>query len=455
MNKYPAAFTDRMRAHFGADYEAFIAALDEPPVTSVRTHLSKFQQEATTLPLGDRIPWATAGYYLSSRPSFTFDPLFHAGAYYVQESSSMFLEQALKATGLLDKPIRVLDMCAAPGGKSTHILSLLNSESLLVSNEIIASRNHILRQNLARWGYANSIVTQNKAEDFAGLGETFDIIVVDAPCSGEGLFRKDKAAIEEWSEANVAMCAERQEDILKNLIQCLKPGGYLIYSTCTYENAENMQHVERLTQEGSFESIAISEAKSFEPQLTNVSKDGLHGYAFYPHCTRGEGFFISLLRKGGEWRETKHIPPRIADKTISEIRPQLDVYIADADQLIAVKHQGIYNILPAKFWQDYRGLSRLYIRNAGICAGEIKGKDLIPAHELSLYQGLKDDFPAIDIDHSAAISFLKGETVSAPTDLKGWVIIRHKGLGLGFAKALPNRINSYFPKEWRILKSQP
>lgn len=455
MNKYPAAFTDRMRAHFGGDYDAFITALDQPPVTSIRTHPGKFEKHSTTLPLGHPIPWATGGYYLSSRPSFTFDPLFHAGAYYVQESSSMFLEQALKATKLSDKAVRVLDMCAAPGGKSTHLLSLLNQDSLLVSNEIIASRNHTLRQNLARWGYANSIVTQNKAEDFARLGETFDVIVVDAPCSGEGLFRKDKAAIEEWSEANVAMCAERQEDILNNLIQCLKPGGYLIYSTCTYEEAENMQHIERLTRGGNFESIEIANSGDFYPQLTDVSRNGWNGYAFYPHHTKGEGFFISLLRKKGEWRENKSILSKITDKTIAAIRPQLDNFVDEPDTLVALKHQELYHILPAKFWQDYRSLSRLYIRNAGICVGEIKGKDLIPAHELSLCQEMKRDFPAIDLDHAGAISFLKGETVSAPTDLKGWVIIRYQGLGLGFAKVLPNRLNSYFPKEWRILKSQP
>lgn len=455
MNKYPAAFTDRMKKHFGADYDAFMSALDEPPVTSIRTHLSKFRKSTSILPVGDPIPWATNGYYLSSRPSFTFDPLFHAGAYYVQESSSMFLEQALQATDLLDQSIRVLDMCAAPGGKSTHILSLLNPDSVLVSNEIIASRNHILRQNLARWGYANSIVTQNKAEDFARLGETFDVIVVDAPCSGEGLFRKDKAAIEEWSEDNVTMCAQRQEDILRHLIQCLKPGGYIVYSTCTYEDAENMAHIKWLTEEADFSSIGIPASRNFEPQLTDVSTDNIHGYAFYPHRTRGEGFFLSLLRKPGDWRETKTQPARIADKTINEIRPQLDKFVSKPEDFVAIKHQGFYNILPAKFWQDYRGLSRLYVRNAGICAGEIKGKDLVPAHELSLALDMTPDFPSIDMDEATAILYLRGETVSVVTEYKGWVVMRHKGLNLGFAKALPNRINSYFPKEWRILKSQP
>ena len=458
MSKYPAAFIDRMKAKFGGAYDAFISSLDNTPITSIRTNPAKFKTTDTTLPIDQKIAWTETGHYLSERPSFTFDPLFHAGTYYVQESSSMFLEQAFIATGLSVKPIKVLDLCAAPGGKSTHLLSLINKESLLVSNEIIASRNHILRQNLARWGSANFIVTQNKAEDFAKLGEFFDVVVIDAPCSGEGLFRKDKNAVNEWSEANVTMCAERQKGILQNIAQCLKPNGYLIYSTCTFEDAENLDNVNYLIHDLDFESISILNANKFSPELTSVSDGQAKGYAFYPHRTKGEGFFISLLRKPDEARrEIKPIAFKpFIDKATAELQPLLEKYVNDAETFAVLKHQEYYNILPSIFLSDYRKLSRdLYIRNAGITAGEIKGKDFIPAHELSLYTGMKTDFPAIDIDYKAAISYLKAETISVPTEHKGWVVIRHKGINLGFAKALPNRINRYFPKEWRILKSQP
>ncbi|MCW3126379.1 MAG: rRNA methyltransferase [Bacteroidetes bacterium] len=458
MNKYPQAFTDRMKTKFGEEYNAFIASLDNAPVTSIRTNAAKFKLSDSTLPLGDKIAWADAGCYLKERPSFTFDPLFHAGTYYVQEGSSMFLEQAFKATGLGDKPIKVLDLCAAPGGKSTHLLSLINNESLLVSNEIIANRNHILRQNLARWGYANSVVTQNKAEDFAKMGETFDLIVIDAPCSGEGLFRKDKNAINEWSEDNVNMCAGRQKDILSNIIQCLHPNGYLIYSTCTFEDAENLDNVNYLINEHGFESIPIADAGSFAPELTTVSIEGAKAYAFYPHKTKGEGFFISLLRKPDAVRRISKFssPAKVTDKATTELLPHIDRYISDANRFTALKHQEYYNILPTVFMQDYKKLSLfLYIRNAGITAGEFKGKDFIPAHELSLYIGMKAGFPTIDVDHKTAISYLKAETISVPTENKGWVTVSHKGANLGFAKALPNRINNYFPKEWRILKSAP
>jgi 16S rRNA C967 or C1407 C5-methylase (RsmB/RsmF family)/NOL1/NOP2/fmu family ribosome biogenesis protein len=458
MSKFPQAFIDRMKAHFGDEFDAFISSIDGPVTTSVRINPAKFTLSDSSLSIDKKIEWTKNGYYLSERPSFTFDPLFHAGAYYVQESSSMFLEQAFKAIPFIDKPIRVLDLCAAPGGKSTHLLSLMNKESLLVSNEPIANRNHILRQNLSRWGNSNVVVTQNKAEDFAKLGTFFDVVVIDAPCSGEGLFRKDKNAINEWSESNVTMCAERQRDILANIVQCLKPGGYLIYSTCTFEEAENLDNINHLLSEHSMESVSIPNADSFKPGLTPVSKGDAQGYAFYPHKTKGEGFFISLLRKQGTERPNalnSMIGSR-PDKNTTELLPYLSNFIDNAEQYAVLKHQTYYNILPANFLHDYKTLAQhLYIRNAGISAAEIKGKDFIPAHELSLYQRFKKDFPAAELDLKSAISYLKAETISIPTDHKGWMVVRYKGANLGFVKALPNRINNYFPKEWRILKAQP
>ena len=457
MSEFPQAFTDRMKAHLGDEFDAFIKSIDEPVTTSIRLNPAKSNVSDSSLPIDKKIDWTENGYYLSERPSFTFDPLFHGGAYYVQESSSMFLEQAFRSIPFINEPIRVLDLCAAPGGKSTHLLSLMNENSLLVSNEPIANRNHILRQNLSRWGNANVVVTQNKAEDFAKIGAFFDVIVIDAPCSGEGLFRKDKNAINEWSESNVAMCAERQRDILSNIIQCLKPGGYLIYSTCTFEEAENLDNINYLISEHSMESISISAAENFKPELTPVSKDEAKGYAFYPHRTNGEGFFISLLRKEGTIKPNVLSPLQVKpDKITTELLPYLNEFIDNAEKFVVLKHQAYHNILPAIFLHDYKTLAQyLYIRNAGISAGEIKGKDFIPAHELSLFQGLKKDFPSADLDHKTAISYLKAETISIPTDHKGWMVVRYKGANLGFVKALPNRINNYFPKEWRILKAQP
>ncbi len=471
MTEFPKAFTNRMKAHFGDEFDAFIHSLDAPVTTSIRLNPAKIntvsQPELAVSPsplerVGERlIPWTENGYYLSERPSFTFDPLFHAGVYYVQESSSMFLEQAFRAIPFIDNPIRVLDLCAAPGGKSTHLLSLMNQDSLLVSNEPIANRNHILRQNLSRWGNSNVVVTQNKASDFAKLGAFFDVIVIDAPCSGEGLFRKDKNAITEWSEANVTMCAERQRDILTNIVQCLKPNGYLIYSTCTFEEAENLDNINFLVKEHGMVSLPIPDADSFKPELTPVSNDDAKGYAFYPHHTRGEGFFISLLRKPGHESRTVSSPLQGVwgsgpDKTTTELLHYISKFVDHAERFTVLKHEPYYNILPTIFLRDYKTLAQyLYIRNAGISAGEIKGKDFIPAHELSLYQGFRKDFPSAELDLKTAISYLKAETISIPTDHRGWMTVRYRDTNLGFVKAIPNRINNYFPKEWRILKSQP
>jgi hypothetical protein len=185
-------------------------------------------------------------------------------------------------------------------------------------------------------------------------------VVIDAPCSGEGLFRKDKNAINEWSESNVDMCAERQKGILQNVAQCLKPNGYIIYSTCTFEDAENLDNVNYLIHELGFETISIAKAKEFHPELTIVSNENAKGYAFYPHRTKGEGFFISLLRKPNESRrEIKPIPPKPQmDKATAELFPFLDKYINDAETFAVLKHQEYYNILPAIFLSDYRKLSR-------------------------------------------------------------------------------------------------
>ncbi len=220
---YPEAFLSRMQALLNTEYPDFIKSLDTPAPTSIRLNPGKVSDAFVET---DNIPWCNEGKYLAERPSFTFDPLFHAGAYYVQEASSMFLEEVWKQVNPENIPVRVLDLCAAPGGKSTHLLSLMSDDSLLVSNELIQARNKVLQQNILKWGNANCIVTQNKPDDFTALPDYFDVILIDAPCSGEGLFRKDKDAITEWSEKNVAMCAFRQKEILTSAMLCLKPGAF-------------------------------------------------------------------------------------------------------------------------------------------------------------------------------------------------------------------------------------
>ncbi|MFM7078784.1 MAG: hypothetical protein ACKOYC_03220, partial [Bacteroidota bacterium] len=236
MINLPDIFLQRMSQQLGADLQAFLDGFDAPVPVSVRLNPWKLLNAFNG---SQPVPWCASGLYLKERISFTLDPLFHAGCYYVQEASSMFIEVAFKKYTKGNTPLRVLDLCSAPGGKSTHLMSLLAPGSLLVSNEPVPQRNSILRENLTKWGLDDVVVTQNDPKDFASLKHHFDVILVDAPCSGEGLFRKNHDTVIEWSESNLEMCSIRQQTILENVLPALKPNGLLIYSTCTYNEAEN------------------------------------------------------------------------------------------------------------------------------------------------------------------------------------------------------------------------
>ena len=231
--KLPAEFTDRMRRLLGDEYGDFETALLTESQTSLRLNPAKCNRRPDYQP----VPWCRDAYYLETRPAFTFDPRLHGGAYYVQEASSMFLDYVLRR--FVDTPVRYLDLCAAPGGKSTLALSALPAGSLAVCNEVVRNRTHILAENIIKWGYDNTVVTRNTAADFGKLHHYFDVVLVDAPCSGEGMFRKDAQAVTEWSPAQVGVCAERQREILSDVWDALRPGGLLIYSTCTYNREEN------------------------------------------------------------------------------------------------------------------------------------------------------------------------------------------------------------------------
>ncbi len=253
------------------------------------------------LAIHQKIPWSSQGYYLKERPSFTFDPSFHAGSYYVQEASSMFLEEVLKQTTDLTKPLRVLDLCAAPGGKSTLIQSLISIESLLVSNEVIKSRANILEENIIKWGATNVVITNNDPKDFSRVENYFDVIVIDAPCSGSGLFRKEPEAINEWSEENVNLCNQRQQRIIADVWNSLKQDGILIYSTCSFSQKEDEDILDWIGDEFSVDSLQLAINKDWNIVETNSSKKNYFGYRFYPDKLKGEGFFIAALQKK-RWR---------------------------------------------------------------------------------------------------------------------------------------------------------
>ncbi|HEV7621873.1 MAG TPA: RsmB/NOP family class I SAM-dependent RNA methyltransferase, partial [Flavisolibacter sp.] len=298
MNRLPQKLLDSLEQVKGFNRQQFIRAHEEKlPLTSIRINPAKISFEefrnVSEFSFLKQVPWSAYGYYLNQRPSFTFDPLFHAGCYYVQEPSSMFVEQALKQLMDLSKPLKVLDLCAAPGGKSTHIQSLLSKESLLVTNEVIKSRCNILIDNIIKWGADNVIVTNNDPVAFQKLPGFFDIILVDAPCSGSGLFRKDEDAINEWSSNNVQLCCQRQQRILADVLPALRENGLLIYSTCSYSKEEDEDIMNWLEDEFELKN----EPLNIQPGWNIIETEIPFGYRFFPDQVEGEGLFLACFRK--------------------------------------------------------------------------------------------------------------------------------------------------------------
>ncbi len=401
----------------------------------------------------DPVPWSQAGYYLKERPSFTLDPLFHAGVYYVQEASSMFLEEAIRQSCDLSQPLRVLDLCAAPGGKSTLIQSIISAESLLVSNELIKARANILAENITKWGAANVVVTNNDARDFQRLPEFFDVIVVDAPCSGSGLFRKDPGAIDEWSLGNVALCRERQQRILSDVLDALRPGGILIYSTCSYSLEEDEQVSDWLLANRPLESLPLSIHGQPGIIETISEQQGAYGYRFYPDKVRGEGFFIAVLKKTGERSQQKEIKFKLKPAVLT--KPELETarsYIQNPGNYAFIKWNDEILVIPSPVYNAFLQLqATLYIKKAGVKLGTVIRDELVPDHELTMSVIGSGKIPGVEVDEATALDFLRRKDIIINADARGWATVKYRDVALGLVKILPNRINNYYPREWRIL----
>ncbi len=440
----PEALLADIREITGFDEAAFIAAHDTGAITSVRRHPVK---EGATI-TGKRVPWSTTGIYLAERPVFTLDPAFHAGAYYVQEASSMFLEQAWRHAVPTDAPVRVLDLCAAPGGKTTLLASLLHRDSLLVSNEVIRSRASILHENAVRWGYTNNWVTSNDPRDFLALTSYFDAIVIDAPCSGSGLFRKDPDALKEWSEANVQLCSARQQRIIADIWPSLKQDGVLIYATCSFSPAEDEDILDSVAEEYAAESIRIPLDGQWGIVET-VSEKGMYGYRFFPDKVNGEGFFIAVIRKTDSEQVLKPAKGRL--QNLSKIKDQAVHLLGDKNIQLIIPAKDQYNAINALHEQDYMLLSQaLYFRKAGLELGQPTQKEWIPAHDVALSIDASGSLPAVDVSKEMALKFLKREDIDTEQMQRGWNIVKFNNLGLGWIKVLQNRANNHLPKHWRI-----
>ncbi|MCH5225763.1 MAG: methyltransferase domain-containing protein [Muribaculaceae bacterium] len=387
MTELPQGFIDSMRELLGPEEaEKLFESLGQPPVTSVRLNRRKPGAEFES---SSPVPWCRSGLYLLNRPEFIFDPLLHAGAYYVQDASSMIYETAIEIlveefrkelegddSSMSEPKLRVLDLCAAPGGKTTAMINALPEGSEVTANEYSQKRIPALRENIDRWGYEKVVVTNRDSEWFANQGVSFDIVAVDAPCSGEGMMRKEEMARTQWSPRLISQCSSLQKEILRNAVEALKPGGFLIYSTCTFNLQENEENAEFV-----FMILGLQPIDLHLPQEWGIKpaiNSDIPAYRFMPHATKGEGLFLSIFRKPGEWVKS-NIRNSVLDST--------------------------------------------------------------------------NEFPKVEVDHQTALKYLRGESLVLPTEVpKGVVSICYKGLKLGEAKNIGSRANNLFPKSRRIMK---
>ncbi len=456
----PSDFIAYTHALLGdANYGELVEALKLDSPVSIRLNRLKTTHDLTNNL--QQVPWCATGCYLPERLTFTFDPLFHAGSYYVQEASSMFLDRVLRQ--YIQEPVVMLDLCAAPGGKSTNACSALPEGSLLVANEVIRSRSKILVENLTKWGSPNIVVTNNDPADFSDLPSFFDVILADVPCSGEGMFRKDATAIEEWSLNNVEICRQRQQRIIADIWPSLKPGGILIYSTCTYNTKENEENIHWIQQE--FGAVSLKVDVSDEWNIT----DNLLGldfpvYRFLPYRTRGEGFFLAVLRKPEEDSSVlsfstsrksifKKDKGSKKDSSFKQSVESIRGWLINQEEYQLSENAGFISAFSKQYVEELNVLQRgLRIVHAGVPLGQIKGKDIIPAHGLAMNQLLcLDRFPCEEVTYEQAITYLRKETVSiSETAPRGYVLLKYKNVPLGFIKNIGNRSNNLYPQEWRI-----
>ena len=456
--KLPPSFierTDRLLGK-GNSQVLFDALGDEVPV-GIRLNRLK----TDLMPIGDLVDapvaWCEHGYYLKSRPNFTFDPLFHAGLYYVQEAASMFVSEVIRR--LVDSPVTMLDLCAAPGGKSTAVRQSLPEGSVLFCNEPMVHRAAVLAENISKCGHPDMVVTRNLPAAYRSSGLRFDVILCDVPCSGEGMFRKDEAAIEGWSEDHVKEMAHLQRTIIEDIWPCLSPGGLLIYSTCTFNAEENEENLQWIMANFDATLITIETDPAWGIRSSAKPELGRGVYRFIPGFTRSEGLCMAVLRKGGtpsDLPTMKHEKKRnrkdrkaASPGDVSELRKGL----LSADDFVLHVLGDSLMAIPKRWFDSYeQAVDKLHVLQGGVPVACRKGTQWIPDNALALSTAFDPKaFPAVDLDERQAIAYLRKESMTLPAGTpRGYVVVTFRQHPLGFVKNIGDRANNLLPQEWRI-----
>ena len=491
----PQDFARSLAGIPGLDLQALLAALDTPPSVSLRLNRRKAHpalSDSLYAEGSEGVEWCADGRYLPQRPVFTLNPLLHAGAFYVQDASSMIYQQIVeRICGRIEAerghsvPVSLLDFCAAPGGKTTAMINAVPDGSVVTANEYVATRGKILRENLEKWGYPYVITTGSAASDYAALPEIFDIIAIDAPCSGEGMMRKDEEARRQWSGRLVEECAALQRGILRDVAQTLRPGGWLIYSTCTFNMAEDEENARFIREE-----LGLIPVTPAEIGLTGIDSASpalaadVAGLRFMQHLTRGEGLFVSIFRREGELtpmlesadadfsipgaggsakRKSREkgrggkggggkgsdcsVPEESLKRLQSLMKPGLEMQTVCGNA-------GMISMYPRQCLPLLRHLQGAGVRvtAAGLPAGEVKGGDVVPDSRIVLSGACRDDaFPSVELPEQDALRYLRREAFPLPEGTpRGMVRVCYLGLPLGLMKNLGSRANNLYPSAWRI-----
>lgn len=448
-NKLPSTLIKKLEEDPFLDKKEFSASQEASRPASVRLHPRKPVPEPWDN-IGESIPWCADGFYLNNLPNFSTDPRFHAGCYYPQEASSMFVSHLITQLQLDQKPVKALDLCAATGGNATLLNSALHEDSLLVFNEMSMNRVATLAGTLGRWGYTNTIVTNNDPSAFSRIQKYFDVMFVDAPCSGSGVSGKDRTDTTEWLGGAAKLCSERQKQILSGSLDCLRPGGTLFYSTRSHATIENEEIIDWLISTQDFEAVHVDVPTEWNIEISTTNVHKAQVFRFLPPHTKSGTLFVSAIRKKGhypEWspRRIKYSKPMISHAALEKwlVRPEQFTQFSIADKI---------GLFPKGWHDDFHMLeSMLNIKRAGLCVGKFdKREELIPHHELALSLIQNPSLPKVELNRDLALQYLRRQQIHPDTEIQGWALACYGERPLGWIKVLQDRTNNYYPKESQI-----